>query len=323
MRELLEQLATITSDYRNDELPPPDADHVGRWIAQFDGNLQEPILNEIIHVLSRTYLSRNTCELFIQGVVTSPKLAGNDPPAFWQGVQFLQIQRGGQSQADMLALFAASLEKTLGIKPLPSGQSVAFIYIDDVLFSGNRVLNDLRPWIANTAPPSAKVHIVVMAFHRGGRFYADTELKKAAQAAGKALEFKWWRCVEIEDRRSETFTSDVLRPTVIPDEKAVEAYVAAMKYKPVLRTAGRVGEHNFFSSDAGRQLLEREFLIAGCRIRNMCPNLKVPHRPLGYMVLETLGFGTMIVTYRNCPNNAPLALWVGHPWVPLFPRKNN
>ena len=152
-----------------------------------------------------------------------------------------------------------------------------------------------------------------MAFHRGGQFYADTELKKAAQAAGKALEFKWWRCVEIEDRRSETFTSDVLRPTVIPDEKAVEAYVAAMKYKPVLRTAGRVGEHNFFSSDAGRQLLEREFLIVGCRIRNMCPNLKVPHRPLGYMVLETLGFGTMIVTHRNCPNNAPLALWVGHP----------
>ena len=70
-------------------------------------------MNEMIHVLSRTYLSRNTCELFIQGVVTSPKLAGNDPPAFWQGVQFLQIQRGGQSQADMLALFAASLEKLL------------------------------------------------------------------------------------------------------------------------------------------------------------------------------------------------------------------
>ena len=39
--------------------------------------------------------------------------------------------------------------------------------------------------------------------------------------------------------------------------------------------------------------------------------------------LETLGFGSLIVTYRNCPNNAPLALWVDAPWYPLFPRTTN
>jgi hypothetical protein len=41
------------------------------------------------------------------------------------------------------------------------------------------------------------------------------------------------------------------------------------------------------------------------------------------MTLVTLGFGSLIVTYRNCPNNAPLALWVDHPWYPLFPRTTN
>ena len=323
MRELLEQLASVIADYRRGELPPPDADRVGRWVAQFKGDVQGPILSEMIHVLGQTYLSRNTCEQFIQGVVTSPKLAGNDPPAFWKGVQFLRIQQGGQSQADMLALFVAALNKTFGINRLPVGRSDTFVYLDDVSFSGNRIRNDLRQWIANTAPQSAKVHIVVMAYHRGGKFYADTELKKTAKAAGKEVEFTWWRGVEVEDRKSEMYTSDVLRPTIIPDDESVKAYIAGMRYAPVLRAAGGIGEHKFFSSDQQRQLLEQEFLAAGCRIRKMCPNLKVHHRPLGFMVLDTLGFGTMITTYRNCPNNMPLALWVGNPWIPLFTRKNN
>lgn len=31
----------------------------------------------------------------------------------------------------------------------------------------------------------------------------------------------------------------------------------------------------------------------------------------------------LILTYRNCPNNAPLAFWVDAPWYPLFPRTTN
>ena len=53
-------------------------------------------------------------------------------------------------------------------------------------------------------------------------------------------------------------------------------------------------------------------------------------KPLGYSLFDP-GFGSMFVTYRNCPNNCPLALWYGNPeypsnhpfsrWYPLFPRK--
>ena len=47
-------------------------------------------------------------------------------------------------------------------------------------------------------------------------------------------------------------------------------------------------------------------------------------RPLGYHNLRTLGFGSMFITYRNCPNNCPLALWVEQDAYPsLFPRKAN
>lgn len=83
-----------------------------------------------------------------------------------------------------------------------------------------------------------------------------------------------------------------------------------------------------FSSEAGRQILESEFLIAGAKIRAMSENPKPSMRPLGFSPFG-IGFGAMIATYRNCPNNCPLAVWWGDPkatsgalhWYPLLPRE--
>lgn len=96
-----------------------------------------------------------------------------------------------------------------------------------------------------------------------------------------------------------------------------------MQYVPVLRSPGSVGSNALFSTEEGKHLLEQEFLKAGVRIRQRCPHLTRVQRPLGHVTLETLGFGSLIVTFRNCPNNAPLALWAGAPWYPLFPRTTN
>jgi hypothetical protein len=78
-----------------------------------------------------------------------------------------------------------------------------------------------------------------------------------------------------------------------------------------------------FSSEEGRNLLEQQFLAKGTYIRTVCPLLNEYQRPLGNMLLETLGFGSTIVTFRNCPNNAPLVFWAEDPWHPLFYRKTN
>jgi hypothetical protein len=323
VRELLERVAETIADYRAGELPPPDADHVGRWVAQFEQPVREPLLRALAHVLEKTYLSKARCQQFIDMVAASKQLAGEDPAAFWRAVSFLRIQQGGNSQKDMMEMFAAVLKARYGIAKLLQGQSGTYIYLDDVSFSGNRVLNDLRAWIVGFAPQAATVYIVVLGSHNSGRSYANLNLRRAAREAGKALEFKWKGLTAIEDDLAKPDASDVLRPTSIPADPLVQAYVAAMQHKPGLRTPGTVGKLDLFSSDAGRQLLEHELLKAGCRVREMCPNLPVRHRPLGFSFLETLGFGTMMVTYRNCPNNAPLALWAGHPWYPLFARKNN
>lgn len=107
----------------------------------------------------------------------------------------------------------------------------------------------MRDWVANKAPAETTVHIITIAHHSGGQYYANTKLKEAATAAGKNIDFTWWRSVELEDRRAYTHSSDVLRPVEIPEDAAVQAYVAGMRFAPNLRTPGNVGGQGIFSSD--------------------------------------------------------------------------
>lgn len=321
---LLASIADTIKDYRDGELPQPTPAHVDRWIQQFDADTQLPILREMNHVLKQTYFSLAKVTGFLRGLVQTEKLAGQDPCAFWRSVNFLNIQKGGNSQTEMLALFDAVLQEQCGFSVAECGdESAVYLYLDDGLFTGNRIRRDLEAWIATDAPAATSLHIVTIALHSGGQYYANGKIKEAGTAAGKRCAVKWWRAIEIEDRRRYSDTADVLRPTSIPDDAAVRDYVEGMRYQPTLRQPGNVGGNSLFSSDAGKQLLEQEFLKAGARIRQQCPNLGDTQRPLGHMTLDTLGFGSLIVTFRNCPNNAPLALWVGEPWYPLFPRTTN
>lgn len=326
--DLLASLAATTADYREGDLAAPTPEHVERWINQFDAAVQLPILREMDHVLKQTYFSRARTAKFLAGLFQTKKLVGEDPCAFWKGAKFLDIQGGGASQTQMIALFSKLLEANCGFEASECGKNAGvFLYIDDATFTGNRVKQDIEKWIAGDAPAKATVHIVMIAMHTGARYYAEQHNKgnilKAAKDAEKDITFHWWCELDLENQRAHTDSSDVLRPVRIPDDPAVAEYVGAMTYKPHLRTPGQVGGKGIFSSDEARQLLEEEFLKAGVRIRQMCPNLNKYQRPLGNMLLETLGFGSLIVTFRNCPNNAPLALWAGDPWHPLFPRTTN
>lgn len=321
---LLQSIAKIIADYRQGEIATPTPVHVDRWIGQFGAPVQLPILQEMAHVLGKTYIPKTMVASFLKTVIFSKKLAGDNPAVFWKNVRFLNIQGGGNSQREMLDMFSAVLNEVCDLTVAQCGSKPeAFIYLDDVLFTGNRIRNDLSAWIKSDAPQTATLHVVTMGLHSGGEYYARRQIADAASQAGKTVNITWWRSIKIEDRKSYTDTSDVLRPTAIPADPATQAYVSGFCYAPVLRKPGNLGAKQFFSSEAGRNLLEQEFLKIGVHIRSICPHLNAYMRPLGNMVLETTGFGSMIVTFRNCPNNAPLALWAGNPWYPLFARKTN
>ncbi|HEV7660944.1 MAG TPA: hypothetical protein VGO55_13980 [Allosphingosinicella sp.] len=321
---LLQSIATIVADYRAGEIPAPTAAHVDHWVGQFPQEAQQPILAEMEHILSRSYFSKEFVRQFLANLVINKDLVGDDPRTFWQGVSFLRLQTVGNSQRDFLSIFSDALFSTCGLRIEDCGANPhSYLYLDDFVFSGGRVGSDLSDWIKQSAPHRARVIVMVIAYHRLGQWFAGKDIKAAATSVGKSIDVDWWRAFEIEDRKAYMKDSDVLRPTHIPIDEPTQAYVNSLGQDPILRIPGQVGALGLFSSDEGKILLEQEFLTGGVKVRTICPNLGIYQRPLGNILLRIVGFGSMVVTYRNCPNNAPLVLWAGNPWYPLFPRKTN
>ncbi len=330
--DLLSSIANTLQDYRAGDLPTPTPDHVERWVRQFDADVQVPLLTELDHVLEKTYFTREAVRHFFANQTNNANLAGKDPSEFWKAAHFLDIQQHGHSQSEIRQLFAEALKEQYALDLDNCGSAGgAYIYLDDVLFSGGRIGTDLSQWISDAAPAGSKVHILVIATHRFGEWQCIERLKKVAADAGKEIQFQCWAAIRLENRKKYRDASEVLWPAELPQDEALLAYVAEEKKFPFQpRQPGAKLEYEVFSSEAGRQLLEKELLLAGMRIRSFSRNPKRVLRPLGFSPFG-LGFGSMLVTFRNCPNNAPLALWwgdanagPGHPfrnWYPLLPRK--
>lgn len=81
------------------------------------------------------------------------------------------------------------------------------------------------------------------------------------------------------------------------------------------------GESKLFSSAANREKLEKIFTEVG--VEKKLAYEDGSNGPMGMKSKgREEGFGSPVVTYRNCPNTAPLVLWGRNKdWLPLFPRK--
>ncbi|MDI6763985.1 MAG: hypothetical protein QME83_13285 [Thermodesulfobacteriota bacterium] len=329
---LLASIAGTIKDYRAGEIEEPTPEHVGRWIKQFDGEVRVPLLRELDHILKHTYFSRKQVTTFLKGLVGENELAGSDPCGYWGKAHFLRIQQNGHSQEELLAIFDEVLQRKCGFTTAGCGRPGGdFIYLDDAMFSGGRVGSDLAAWIQDKAPVKATVHVIAVATHTFAEYKMPQRLDQVTNDQKKKINLKIWRIEAFENKLINRNISEVLWPVELPVDEALKAYLEEEKkfpFKP--RSPGGKTTHGIFSSEEGRQLVEWELLLAGLRIRSFCQNPSQALRPLGFSPFG-LGFGSMIVTFRNCPNNCPLALWWGDPdadpnhpfskWYPLLPRK--
>ena len=310
-RNLLASITNTIKDYRAGEIPEPTSDHVDQWINQFDENVQLPMLRELDHIFKLTYVSKDKALQLLR------RIAKNFSCDFWQEAHILNIQRNGRSQFEIRNLFRQILRDQCGYDIDYQGSTGGdFVYLDDAIFTGDRIIEDLSYWLQNQAVENATLYIMVIALHEGGRYWIEQNEKRFK--SGKQIDVRFWRAISFENRRTWRDQSGMLVSTDIlrPEEIGV-------------RNLNQRASH-FFSSVNGRQLLEREFLRAGQTIRGFVSNPSQRLKPLGYSPFDP-GFGSLFVTYRNCPNNCPLALWYGDPsrpdtqplgrWYPLFPRK--
>lgn len=220
-----------------------------------------------------------------------------------------------------------------GFSMLDCGKTNAeYVYLDDCVFTGSRLLSDIREWLRNSEIREAALHLVFLAVHEGGRFYATKRLVDMVR--DRKIRLQWWVGRSIENRKAYAAQSEVLWPSRVPEDPLVKGYMKALKetgYPFYRREVIPPSKRSIFSSGAGRDLLEQTFLLHGLRLRSFCKDPDPIMRPLGFCRLHEFGFGSMLITYRNCPNNCPLVLWYGNPklprshplsrWYPLFPRR--
>jgi hypothetical protein len=208
--------------------------------------------------------------------------------------------------------------------------SSTYVYLDDVSFSGNQIKNELSKWAEEKNIQNATVHIIVIAAYRYGEYYIKRELKKSFDA--RKIAFYFWALKRYQNSPARIADAEVMWPTQLPDETHVnkwkETFAKGEKYF-LPRTPGGKGSTELFSSEAARETLEQAFLKKGAYIYSLAKNPTQKMRPLGFSALRTPGFGATLITYRNCPNNAPLVLWWGDPngnaplnqWTPLLQRR--
>jgi hypothetical protein len=291
------------------------------------------------HILAKSYFSEDYVIKELINWSVDPDLCGNDPSTFWRNAEILDIQQAGSSQKEMVAQMTRILADSLGI--IKSGKSSQrgndFIYLDDFLFSGGRLSQDVAAWIASEAPPTCNLHVVLLALHTSGSSVSK-KLVEFAQSRGKTLQLRYWTRNHAQNTRASIRNSDVLWPCKLPDDQCVNDYLTLAKKEleqhnrklgkdfKLLRRPNdypSVGKLGLFSSDFSREFIEEQMLVKGCMIRQLSKQLPEIERPLGHNFFPSFGFGGLFLTYQNCPNNCPLAWWVGDPWIPLFPRRTN
>jgi hypothetical protein len=340
----IEQLAELVSDYRLGEIPPRTAKIIELWMKQFPASERHPLLRSLLRILKRTYISRERLLGFFKRTVScyngidSQEISSKD---FWRNANLLDIQKAGESQKEMHKIMDEALIEVHGFGLSETGQGDSdFVYVDDLVATGSRVRNDIRPWLKTVDASTIKLHLVAPVQFTGS-WWMEKQLKDSAEASGKSLQVitRWpqdtdGRPMVFENRRTYKDVSDVLWPTIIPDDDVVQDYVKNLKYPVVLRDPVKPDETSslrdsdklelFRGLEAERMILESQMLASGCRIRKESNNLPERACPLGYENLGGLGFGSMFVTFRNCPNNSPISLWAGSNDIPpLFPRKSN
>lgn len=338
--ELLTQISNQIQHYRRGELGYPlDENHVRRWVSQFDGNVQEIILQETNSLLSQCYFSKSKIRQFLYDIFDSRQLwNGDNMLDELEQIQFLDIQNKGSSQSHLLAQLNDIVEDCYPSK-LPTkatDHTNRYVYIDDCLFSGNTLRRDLERWI-NSAKDNSTLDIFFVAIHSQGEYYLkSTILPKLCDPKG--INYRIWCQKRLRNYSNDWYYYDCLWPKKTSDDN-IALFLEDLKEQaeentwPIRLFRDKDYSSPLYTSSSSREIFEKEMLKAGAYIYSCCANPNSSMKPMGYDYFNTLGFGAFFATYMNISNNCPLAFWWGDPsadyfnplsnWYPLLPRKVN
>lgn len=330
--EACEKISEIICGYRGGQFGAYDCSHVKRWVAQFEDGEQEVVLLETLRILKRNYITFADFNSFVNVLMSSESVSNGQGDAYWRSVSLLDIQKNGSSQKELNNILAKSLLERYGVVGGVAGRSCEFIYLDDFIFSGNRLRTDMQDWIINFAPAECRVCIITIGWFVYGQWSLEKKLKEVAAASGKSIKFVFFSYgrFRLENRLARKDYSEVFWPTEsVANVDGYDAWLRYEGFEPKYRKVNGV-KNDVFSSPR-REEYERIVFKYGLKIMGFSAQNSGVVKPLGYSTFRGFGFGSTVFSFRNCPNNNPLVFWWGDPsaasshpfskWYPLLQRK--
>ena len=336
-------IAEIIDDYRYEERKAGELridineNHVKRWIEQFPQN-QDIILRKTKKLLKNFYVSETDMYNLLKALARCEKL-WRDPEDVMTNAFFLDCQTVGHSQHRLLDMIEKVIEELYDVQIKRTDKAVAgkatYIYIDDGLFSGKTLVQDMQSLILDIHQDSA-IYAIFTVDYSFGDWWVHKQLDEKFNEKG--IIFRTVYGIQLNNSNGEKYTFDCLRPTEY-QSNALDKYIEILNEeharnpdkKFYLFRDASLPKSPLFGAEEKRSILERELMDAGLKIYNFSQQKTEYIRPMGFDNRISLGFGAFFATFMNMANNCLLAYWWGDPsaekwhpfskWYPLLPRK--
>lgn len=312
--------------------------HISKWVGQFDETDRDFVLDIVNKILSKYYVSKMTYKKWFDSHIYSKHNQSilNSCNKHY----FLKIQsKSNNSQLliieELNKGFLASVNKKFEVWSINDEQKAnlkdaVFHYLDDISFSGDRIIQDIRKFANMYSFCNITVFIYVFIVHSYGCKHIKDELGRIEEAtSGLTLKFS-----EKFPRRRINNSAVVAEHSKKSEVFLLEKNVVTIPENPIyIPRYYREGfeQSDIFKDSEERNRIEKIFTEKGFDIIKSCDNPKEQMKPLGYSWFNGFGFGGVSFSYRNCANNTPLVFWWGNYeqntgkkaldyWYPLFKR---
>jgi len=350
MTELIGDIYALIGDYRNDEgdtsvqMRP---ERIKKWIDQFEESDREFILTELKVIFSQRYLSKAAVKKCLgEGLIYIQSNFGyKTVEELIKETSFLNLQRANKSQPTMLKILNEVLNEKFDLDIASAGSVTVknYLYLDDVLCTGNTFYQEIKRWVELPINDSTnlkllqtkkiRLWVLYLIIHRNNylkklyqfRMNIDNDFEDC---------FTLMRFTEVENFPGGKL--DLVFPIEDADSNLISSYKEQVvtnvnKYcnehsirnapEEFYRSANQPSQESFFSNAENRKRFEWIILKKGIEILNRA-SVNIPNlRALGYSLPshKNFGFGTLSMTWRNIPNNCPLIFWYsGGGFFPLF-----
>lgn len=321
-------ISDIIVDYRAGELDHVlDADHVIKWVDQFNAEAREVVLDETYRVLSNWYFGTDQINEFLSAIIAYLLKQGVclDEVTFWNG------QKDGNSQAFLLRDLKKLFPKyEINVDTIPRKR---IIYIDDGLYTGSKLKKEIKNVVDSVSQEVETIDVFVLIAYSNGLSYLRRLLNE--YGSKKEIQVRIDRYRELfNDKQTEysnneeTYTSSL---GVLWPSRALSSKPAVKEFDEYLSSKGAVHlkykthtdySPQLFTTLRRQETVEKEFLLCGLNLLSKASIDKGIY-PLGYDVNRSFGFGSFCATKYNISNTCPIVLWwnVDDSWYPLLPRR--